>query len=180
MAGFDLLADVFLAQLKTVPSCRTHGCNVMYSIRESSSYKPIYKLLNANLQFQAYIGIVTQNIIKQEILKLILNITLKLSSRAIDPSQIKSLNKVAINKEYQRNVLFFWSLFCVIVNSSNADISKNSNNSDKELPKLADNMYRDSFLLLEEKTSYCCNRETIAVAIIYMPCYACNEHLNFF
>lgn len=51
MAGFELLAYVFLVQLKTVPHYGIHGCNIVYKIVSSLPYKPIYKLFNDNLQF---------------------------------------------------------------------------------------------------------------------------------
>lgn len=41
-------------------------------------------------------------------------------------------------------------------------------------------MHGDSFLLLEEKIPYCRNKATVAVAVIYMLCYACNERSNLF
>ena len=41
-------------------------------------------------------------------------------------------------------------------------------------------MHRDSFLLLEKKTASCCNRATVAVAVMCMLCYAYNERSNFF
>lgn len=66
-------------------------------------------------------------------------------------------------------------LLWVIVNSSSAVISKNSDNSDKKLPKYADNMHKDSFLLLKEKTFYYCNRATIAIAVMYMLYYTYNK-----
>lgn len=178
MAGFESLADVFLAQLRTISSSRTHGCNVVYSIVNLPAYKSIRKLLNINLQFQAYIGTITQNIANQKILKLTSNIALRLPSRAMDLSQIESFNMVAIDKEYQWDASFFWSLLCVIVNSSSAVISEDSNDSEKKLPKLADNIHGDFFLLLEEKTFYRCNKATVALAVICMLCYACNEHSN--
>ena len=107
MAGFELLADVFLAQLRTVPSRGTHGYNVVCSIVSLPPYEPIRKLLNTNLQFQAYIGTATQNIAKREIFKLTLNVALRLPSRAMDPSRIESFNMVAIDKEHQRDAPFF-------------------------------------------------------------------------
>lgn len=180
MAGFESLADVFLAQLRTVSSRGTHGCDVVCSIVSSSPYEPIRKLLNAYLQFQAYIGTVTQNIAKREILKLTLNVALRLPSRAMDPSRIESFNMVTIDKEHQRDAPFLRSLLRVIVNSSSAVISKDFDDSDRELPKLANNMHGDFFLLLEEKTPYRCNRATVAVAVMCMLCYACNERSNLF
>lgn len=180
MAGFESLTDIFLAQLRTVPHRGTHGCDVVCSIVSSPPYEPIRKLLNANLQFQAYIGTVTQNIAKWEILKLTLNVALRLPSRAMDPSRIESFNMVAVDKERQRDAPFLRSLLRVIVNSSSAVISEDSDDSDRELPELADNMHGDSFSLLEEKTPYRRNRATVAVAVMCMLCYARSERSNLF
>lgn len=63
-------------------------------------YQLIYKLCNANIQFQVYIEIITLNIIKQKISKLILNVALRLFSKAINFSQIDIFNIIAINKKY--------------------------------------------------------------------------------
>ena len=131
MAGFELLADVFLTYLRTDPSLGTHSSNIVYRIVSSPLYEPISKLLNANLQFQAYIGTVTQSIAKREILKLISNIALRLSNKIMDLLQIESFNMVAIDKEHEQDMPFLQSLLCVIVNSCGGVILEDFNDSDK-------------------------------------------------
>lgn len=75
---------------------------------------------------------------------------------------------------------FVWLLLCVIINSSGAVILKNSNDSDRKLFKLSNNIYKDFFLLLKEKTLYHCNRATIAIAIICILYYTYSKQSNLF
>ena len=48
---------VFLAQLKSFFNCRNHGQEVVRIIVCLLLYEPICKLLNTDLDFQAYIAI---------------------------------------------------------------------------------------------------------------------------
>lgn len=98
----------------------------------------------------------------------------------MDLSQIDSFNIVAVDKEQQQDAPFLQSLLQVIVNSSSAIILEDSNNSDRKLPKLANNIHGDFFLLLKEKTPYCYNRTIVVVAVMYILCYTCNEWSNLF
>lgn len=51
MAGFELLTNVFLTQLKSVSNCRNYGRDVRRTIVRSPLYKPICKLLNSDPDF---------------------------------------------------------------------------------------------------------------------------------
>lgn len=82
---------------------------------------------------------------------------------------------VAVDKEHQREAPFLWSLFKVIIDSSDAIIADPFDNLDQELAKLDDNLI---FLLLEAKTSTHRNKLMIVVVVLCMLCYAHSERSN--
>lgn len=100
MFGFELLANMFFAQLRSVPSCHNHGYDIVRSTVRSPLYKPICKLLNSNLDFQAYIATSAQAIGKREICKLNINAALRLPIKAVDPTRLETFNIIAVDKEH--------------------------------------------------------------------------------
>lgn len=100
MARFELLANVFFAQLKSVPNHCNHDQDIVHSIVCLPLYEPIYKLLNNNSDFQVYIATSAQAIAKKEICKLTFNTALKLLIKAMNLTYLETFNMVAIDKEY--------------------------------------------------------------------------------
>lgn len=163
MAGFESLANVFLAQLRSVPNRRNHGHDVVRSIVRSPPYEPICKLLNSDPDFQAYIATGAQAIAQREIRKLTLNAALRLPTKAVDPTRLETFNMVAVDKEHRREAPFLQSLLRVIIDSSDAVNADPSGDLDQELPELDDNQ---TFLLLEAKTSTRRDKPMIAVVVL--------------
>lgn len=154
IAGFELLANVFLSQLRTIPNCHVQSCKVVCSIVDLPPYKLICKPLDSNPCFQAFIGTLAQLITKKKILKLTLNVTLRLSSKAVVPIQLELFNMIVVNKKHQQNMLFLWTLHYIIVDSFNNIISEVLDDLDKKLFELVDNIHDALFSLLVEKILY--------------------------
>lgn len=64
-------------------------------------YELICKLLNSDLDFQAYIATGAQAIAEREICKLTLNAALRLPIKAVDPTRLETFNMIAVDKEHQ-------------------------------------------------------------------------------
>lgn len=70
---------------------------------------------------------------------------------------------------------FFWSLFKVIINSSDVVIADLSNDLDPELFKVDNNL---TFSLLKTKTSIYYIKLIIIIVVLYMICYTHSERFN--
>ena len=117
-AGFELMGDMFLMQLKSIHSRYQKNFITVCQLLKNPLFYLLHLMLYKDRQFVIYMEKYGRVKVMEEIYQLILSPHLRKKTSDISLESFESFSYVEIDSEYQRQVTFTWSLVCICVNSS--------------------------------------------------------------
>lgn len=175
-AGFKLLGDVFLTQLKSICSRIQEGCRTVCQLLENPVFHSLHLMLYKDRRFVTYMEKYGRAKVTEEMNQLISTPRLRKKASDIFLESFKSFSYVEIDRKHRRYVSLTQSLICICVNSSETIIHNSHAIDFYNIPLLRDNMTEPP--LLKDQTTSQRNRTLIAVVALGMLCYARNKCSN--